>query len=72
MKRLVEKFWIALAWAMPHDLVKWCALRMMAHATTGQWGHEVTPALLMTTALQRWSVPHEQVDACHPSNSAAL
>jgi len=56
MSRL-EKLTIAIAWALPRSLVKWCAVRVMAHATTGKWGHEPTPALLATDALKRWDEP---------------
>ncbi len=50
----MEKLQMWVAWHCPNWLVKWCAVRMFAHATTGPWSHEETPALLATTALQRW------------------
>lgn len=57
MRQLIEKMTIAIAWMLPRSLVKWCAVRVMAHATTGKWGHELTPALLATDALKRWELP---------------
>lgn len=55
--RLFERLTTAIAWMLPRPLVKWCAIRVMAHATTGKWGHEITPALLATDALKRWDQP---------------
>jgi hypothetical protein len=49
-----EKFWVWLAWRLPKPLVYWAAIRLGAHATQDQWGHESPTNLLMMTALQRW------------------
>lgn len=49
-----EKIVMHLAWMMPRRLAYWCAIRVGAHATTGKWGHEETPALKFTDALKRW------------------
>lgn len=57
MNRLHEKIVMAIAWALPRRIAYWCAIRVMAHATTGQWGHLETPALLATDALKRWHEP---------------
>ena len=54
MRRLIEKFWMFIAWHLPKVLVMWCSVRLMAHATTGQYGAEETPALLAMDALKRW------------------
>lgn len=50
------KEWLAikLAWAMPRRLVYWCALRLIAHATQGQYGNTVVPELGAMDALKRW------------------
>lgn len=49
-----EQFWMKIAWLLPRPLVMWCAVRLMAHATQGQWGNESPSSLLAMTALQRW------------------
>jgi hypothetical protein len=51
---MVEKVIIRLAWLVPRRLAYWCAIRVGAHATTGKWAAEETPALLFCDALQRW------------------
>lgn len=45
-------------WKLPRWLVYWCAVRLMAHATTGQWGHQVVPELTALDALKRWDRTH--------------
>ena len=52
--RTSERIWIWIAWHLPKELVKWCAVRLMAHATTGQYGYVNTPATTIIEALQRW------------------
>ncbi len=52
-----EKFWLWLAWKLPRPLVKWCAYRVGAHATTGQYGSTIVPELYMMDALKRWDIP---------------
>ena len=49
-----EKIVIWLAWHLPRRLAYWCAVRVGAHATTGEYGAEETPSLLFTDALERW------------------
>jgi hypothetical protein len=51
---MVESIWIWLAWRLPKPLVKWCAIRVGAHATQGPYSEQETPALLFTDALKRW------------------
>lgn len=50
-----EKMWIKIAWALPRCLVYWCAIRLMAYATQGQYGNQEVPALLAIDALRRWN-----------------
>ncbi len=45
---------IAVAWAMPSWLVKWCAVRVFAHATTGEHSSQEATTLTFGTAMQRW------------------
>lgn len=39
---------------LPRWLVYWCAIRLGAHATTGQYGDTVVPDLRFMDALERW------------------
>lgn len=50
----MEKVWMWIAWHLPKELVKWCAVRVGANATTGQHGNTVVPSLTFMDALQRW------------------
>ena len=54
ISRLQEKLWIWLAWHLPKTLVKWTSIRLMAHATTGEYGSQETPSVTCVEALQRW------------------
>lgn len=49
-----EKFWMWLAWRLPRVLVKWAAVRLGAHATTGDYSDTVVPELTFMDALKRW------------------
>ena len=43
-----------LAWHLPRRLVMWCACRVGAHATQGQWSTEEVPKLKFMDAMKRW------------------
>jgi len=49
-----EKFLLWFCWKLPRSVVYWCAIRLMAHATTGQFSDQVVPELTCTIALARW------------------
>lgn len=49
-----ERFWFWLAHRLPRKLVYFAAIRLMAHATTGKWGAEVTPCVTGVDMLKRW------------------
>lgn len=49
-----DKIWIWLVWKLPKKLIMWAAVRLMAHATTGQYSKTVVPELSITEALKRW------------------
>lgn len=49
-----ERLAIKIAWLMPKRLVMWCAYRVAAHATQGQWSNEVAGEVKMMDALGRW------------------
>jgi hypothetical protein len=50
----VERAQMAVAWKLPHWLVMWASVRLIAHATTGKHGHTVVPELTAVDALKRW------------------
>lgn len=50
----LEKVIIKIAWHLPRKLVMWCAIRVIAHATTGIYSNQVVPELSAMDALQRW------------------
>jgi hypothetical protein len=53
-RRQSERIAMATAWKMPKWLAYWCAIRVIAHATTGQYGN-TDPGMLSTMdALKRW------------------
>jgi hypothetical protein len=49
-----EKVLTAIAWRMPRDLVYWCAIRLFAHATTGEHEHGYVDEVTVLDALRRW------------------
>jgi len=49
-----EKIVMWIAWHMPRKIAYWCAVRVHAHATTGVYGHLITPDLNAMDALKRW------------------
>lgn len=51
---MIEKLVIKIAWLLPRKIAYWCAIRVGAHATQGQWGHECPCDLKFHTALERW------------------
>ena len=50
----IEKIWMWLAWHTPRELVKWCAVRLMANATQNEHSGQVVPELTAMDALKRW------------------
>lgn len=54
----VDRFWMAIAARLPRPLVAYAAARLMAHATTGKWGHELTTSVTCVDALKRWDEPN--------------
>lgn len=51
---LPEKIYMKIAWIMPKQLVKMCAIRVGAHATTGKYSNQVVPELTFMDAIERW------------------
>lgn len=54
LDRMAEKALMAVAWRLPRSLVYLCAIRVVAHATTGQWSSQNVPELYAVDALKRW------------------
>jgi hypothetical protein len=50
----MDKFYQWVAWRLPKGLVKWCAIRVTAAATTGEYSDTVVPELTAMDALKRW------------------
>lgn len=50
-----EKIAMFIAWRLPRFLVMWCAIRVVAHATQGEYSSQVVPELSAMDAIQRWS-----------------
>lgn len=44
-----------LAWRLPRELVLWAAVRLIAHATQGQWSNTIMGDLKAVDAVNRWS-----------------
>jgi hypothetical protein len=51
---VIEKIWIKLAWLLPRKLAYWAAIRVMCHATQGQWSNESPTDLLAMDGFKRW------------------
>ena len=49
-----EKLMIKIAWLLPREIVKWCSIRLIAHATSGKYSSQVIPELSAMDALKRW------------------
>ena len=49
-----EKLQMWVARQLPKWLVKWAAVRLIAHATTGEYSPTVVPQLTAMDALKRW------------------
>lgn len=51
---MLEKVYLWFAWKLPARLVYWVAVRLFAHATTGQYGETVASELTLFEAVERW------------------
>ncbi|MGE5353988.1 MAG: hypothetical protein ACM3P0_18015 [Acidobacteriota bacterium] len=49
-----EKLIREIVWHLPKTIVYWCAIRLMAHATTGKYGSTNPNELNIMDALKRW------------------
>lgn len=51
---MIEKLIITIVWLLPRKLVYWCAIRVGAHATQGEFSNQIVPELRFMDALKRW------------------
>ena len=51
-----DKIWMKIAWLLPKRLVMWASIRLIAHATQGQYGNQLVTELGAMDALDRWPV----------------
>ena len=54
LDQTMDKLYCKVAWVLPRRLVYWAAIRLIAHATTGQYSDQEVPRLSATDALGRW------------------
>ena len=54
-----DKIAMWIAWKLPKRVVYWCAIRVTAHATTGDYSHQIVPDLTAMDAVQRWDAPFD-------------
>ena len=54
IREIKEKLQMKIAWALPKWLVMWSSVRMIAHATQGEYGSTIVPELSAMDALDRW------------------
>jgi hypothetical protein len=52
--RAPTRLQMAVAWHLPHWLVGWCGVRMIAHGTTGAFGHTLGPEVTALEINRRW------------------
>lgn len=50
----VERMFWFMAWHLPKRLVYFAAIRLVVHATQGQWSSTEVPKLYAMDALKRW------------------
>ena len=54
LRKIKESVAIFIAWRLPRYLVMWCAIRLIAYSTQGEYGNTIVPGLTAMDALQRW------------------
>jgi hypothetical protein len=52
-------FWYALVDLLPRKLVYFCFMKVMAYATTDQYGDTIVPELTGMDAIQRFGDDHK-------------
>ncbi len=51
---MLDKLARWLSWKLPRRLVYFCAIRLMANATTGKYSNQEVSDLTTVDALKRW------------------
>ena len=54
-----EKFIMWVAWLLPRHFVRWCYIRVVAHATSGKYGSTIVTEISAMGALKRWGRPND-------------
>lgn len=54
MLHFKEKFTAYLVYKLPRYLVMWCAIRVIAYASSGKYGSTIVPELSAMDAIKRW------------------
>lgn len=57
--RFNERFYRRIAWILPKRLVMWAYIRVVAHATTNEYGRTIVPELTAMDALDRFTGDHK-------------
>jgi hypothetical protein len=52
---LQDKLAAVIAYALPNRVIYWAAIRLIVHATTGQYGYTAVSELSAREALKRWN-----------------
>lgn len=55
-RRTSERLLLKLVWALPRSVAYWSAIRVAAHATTGQFGTTDPTRLSVMEMLKRWDI----------------
>lgn len=56
LSKIRDKLSMWVVWHLPRGFVMWCAIRVIAHATTGQYSNQLVPELKAMDAIDRWKV----------------
>lgn len=54
LHKIPENICIWIAWRLPKEIVKWAAVRLIAHAASGEYKDEEVPNLRAMDALEAW------------------
>lgn len=54
VERWKMRWLMRMAGILPPPLVYWAAMRLIVHASTGEWGGQVVPELPAMKAMERW------------------
>lgn len=52
--RKAHRVFLWFIWRLPKSIAYWSAIRVGAHATTGEYGNTIVPELAYMDALKRW------------------